>query len=367
MKIVELITDLYSRAGAQVFLLSLYQEMKRKYVNDEIYLISIWKKTHSSFSDLLDDEQFHFFSCDKTSSKSFIKPSNKLRRILKEINPDIVHTHRNVFPTYFLSFGFKRQHWKICHTFHNVAENESTFLGRLLIKKYLKRRLITPIGISDEITKSVSLYYKTSLNDVRTIYNGIKIDEIDYNATTKIYDIICVARFDTQKNHMFLLKTLKKYIFDGDNSSKKIKLALLGDGVHRAECEKYVNENGMVNNVIFLGEKSNPYNYLLKSKLFILPSIYEGNPISILEAMSVGLPILASRVGGIPDVVKDGINGYLFNVNDSDDLISSLNKLMRDDSNRDIIAKNNISISKQYSIGNCSKEYHSLFSEVCKK
>ena len=95
--------------------------------------------------------------------------------------------------------------------------------------------------------------------------------------------------------------------------------------------------------------------------MFVLGSLYEGNPITILEAMSVGLPIIAPNVGGIPDVVVDKKNGFLYEVNDSDGLIKCLDKITLDKTQLDEMSKQNMQKSQQFSIETCSKKYLNLF------
>ena len=367
MIIVELITDLYSRGGAEVFLVSFCKELKKTRPLDEIHLVSIWEKVHDSFKVDIESSGVFFHDCGKKSSGDFIAPSIRLKKLLKRIKPDIVHTHRNVFPSYFLAFGFKKTRWRVFHTVHNVAMNESTNLGKKLLAKYIKKRIVYPIGISNEITKSISNYYSLPINSISTIYNGIDLarkDNFNCNEATMEYDMICVARFDNQKNHLFLLRELNKYIL---HNNPHIKLALLGSGQLKSECEHYVSSNNMSKNVIFLGEKENPYPFLYKSRIFVLPSLYEGNPICILEAMNAGLPILASRVGGIPDIVKDEENGFLFEINNGDDFLSKLHFLLSDLTVINKMKINNIQQVQKYSINHCVTEYSSLFEMEIKK
>lgn len=358
MRIVELITDIRARAGAEVFMANLSLELSK---NNEVFVISIWDKPHNSFIDLFKKNNIPFYCCDKTSKKGFLKASIKLRKIIKGLNPDIIHTHLSVYKTYFVAFGFKKQPWDLFHTFHNIAQNESDKLNRILLKKYMKKNIVFPVGISDYITNSIADEYKLNISNISTIYNGFRVRQVNMQ-NEKEYDLICVARFSPVKNHVFLLKTIKKYI----DIYEPIRVCLVGDGELINDCQKYVTDNNLNDFIYFTHSVNDPYEYLLKSKVFVLPSLYEGNPISILEAMNCGLPIIATRVGGIPDVIKDGVNGFLIDVNNEDQLLGSILELLISYSFYKKISKFNIIDVKQYGINICSNKYLKLFAQATK-
>jgi glycosyltransferase involved in cell wall biosynthesis len=93
--------------------------------------------------------------------------------------------------------------------------------------------------------------------------------------------------------------------------SKNRKVILVGDGPARSELVRLVKENGLENDVLFVGFQPNVAHWLSMMDAFVLPSLTEGTPMALLEAMSMGVPVIASAVGGVPKVVKDGLNGFL--------------------------------------------------------
>jgi glycosyltransferase involved in cell wall biosynthesis len=106
-------------------------------------------------------------------------------------------------------------------------------------------------------------------------------------------------------------------------------LVLVGSGANQfLSCEDelraFVREIGLERSVTFTGAVSNVHEYLLASDLFVFPSESEALPISLVEAMACGLPVVATRVGGIPDVVDDGVDGRLIEVGDEDGLVSAV-------------------------------------------
>ena len=122
----------------------------------------------------------------------------------------------------------------------------------------------------------------------------------------------------------------------------------------------------MEDKVDLLGNVSDPSKYYRESRFFILTSASEGNPLCIAEAMSAGLPIIAPRVGGIPDLVEDGVNGFLFDVNsDSENVAVYIKKCLElSDSEIRTIAQRNIEKSKQWDYKVITKQYQKLYDKV---
>jgi len=106
------------------------------------------------------------------------------------------------------------------------------------------------------------------------------------------------------------------------------------------------------------------YDYLEQAKILILPSFYEGLPNVILEAMSVGVPVIATRVGGIPDVVKDGETGLLVEPGRVDELAISIRRLIEDDDLRGKMSKNCLEEAKKYSWENLAERFEDLLKEI---
>jgi len=354
MKIFEIIPDLNRRAGAEVFFHSLCNQLAKD-GSLEVVVVIIWDKIDASFKDLETNPRLKFYCCGKRKKGIDFKAIRKFKEILIKEKPDVVHTHRSVLLTYFLAFGFKKNTWRYYHTVHNIADKEAGKYEIFLRKMFLKRHLISHIGISDEISKSIKNTYKS--NPVATIYNGIDFKPI--LSSKKVYDFICIARFSRQKNHMFLLSCFLEFLKIFPDS----KMLLVGEGELQAECKDFCVKNYLDRNVVFYGSTPSVEPLLAQSKFFVLGSLYEGNPISILEAMASGLPIIAPRVGGIPDVVEDRINGLLFEVNDSKQLVDNMERMFEEISLQKEIAKNNIAKSNKFLMENCAVLYKKVFTK----
>lgn len=146
--------------------------------------------------------------------------------------------------------------------------------------------------------------------------------------------MVNVASLYWIKNQRVLIDALRRM------DQKNISLLMVGDGPSRRELEAYARTQGVFERVRFLGWREDIADILNASDVFVLPSLSEGLPICLLEAMSIGLPCIASRAGGIEEILSDGINGIMMKPTSINDLIEALNRIIN---NRDIGLKMGLS------------------------
>ena len=348
MKIVQIINSLRSRGGAEVFVVSLCEELsKRK--NTQVIVVTLYEGIHKTFNEVLTRSGVLVKTISKKSSHDF-KSSKRLRKLLLQLNPDIVNSHLSVPATYLFAFKNKKTPWKYFHTIHSDAYFDSNKLGKIAIKSLLKRNNISLIGISTKISKTIEKLYRVKPSF--TIFNGVSISDFVFKKTKKEFDLICVASFRTEKNHKMLFDLVKEI-----STFCKIKLLCIGSGELFEKSMNYLDAINCRKFVVCPGAVEDVYKYLALSKIFILTSTVEGNPISILEAMNAGLPIIAPKIGGIPDVVVDGINGFTFGSNNFNEAKKCILHLL---DNEQLIKKisiqNRIDV-KKHSIRECCNKY----------
>jgi len=113
----------------------------------------------------------------------------------------------------------------------------------------------------------------------------------------------------TEKGHADLLAALRLLL--RDHPQLAIKVILVGDGIERPTLERAAAAHGLASSVIFAGQCPNVWPYYALADVFVLPSHSEGSPNALLEAMAAGVPIIASKVGGVPETVEDGTSALL--------------------------------------------------------
>lgn len=234
----------------------------------------------------------------------------KLVRIMKREKPDVVHTHLDVIKYAALAAALSGV--KTCvHTVHTLAEREAEGPAQKIINKtYFRLGWSLPVALSPEVRDSIAAFYGLDRETIPVIYNGIDLSRCvpkeSYSAGETV-TILHVGRFDVPKNHAGLLRAFQKLHED----RPQCRLQMVGDGDLRKDMEALAEELGISQWVQFCGMQADVHPYLQNADLFVLPSIYEGNPMSIIEAMATGLPIAASAVGGIPDMLQNGESALL--------------------------------------------------------
>ena len=137
-----------------------------------------------------------------------------------------------------------------------------------------------------------------SLDTLEVIHNGIDDSEFRAGHVNQRPTIVCVARFAAPKQHLLLIDAL------GRMKDRLWVLTLVGDGPELAKVIREVKLAGLESRVQFLGARDDIPEILSWCDIFVLPSLYEGLPISIIEAMRAGLPVIASNVGGVSELVN---------------------------------------------------------------
>ena len=133
------------------------------------------------------------------------------------------------------------------------------------------------------------------------------------------------GRLSPEKGHHILLEAMAR--LGGDTP---VRLLLVGDGPERENLETQAEILGISNRVIFAGQQDNMRDWYEAIDLFVLPSLSEGLPFVVLEAMALGKPVLASRVGAVPEVIDEGVNGWLLPPGDAELLATSIASLLKD-------------------------------------
>lgn len=190
------------------------------------------------------------------------------------------------------------------------------------------------IVLSEQWKDFVETITKTQIH---ILYNAVSINEINNVDISNEINLTFLGRVDKRKGIYDLLEATKKVIDIYNN----IKLNIAGDG-EIEELKELVKNSNLIKNVDILGWINNKEKeeLLRKTYLYILPSYNEGMPMSILEAMSYGIPVISTYVGGIPSVIVNDLNGILIEAGDIDALASSIKYLIEDKNKYTEISKN---------------------------
>lgn len=303
-----------------------------------------------------------------------ISTMRKLGKIIKDNNIHIINAHHFMSLAYSF-YGCKiKHHRKLIYTEHSEWEIQKLPLSWTKIGSFLLKYTDCAVGVNSNIEKLIQRKFKTDHTKTITIYNGVDIEEIyssdkkltlrkELNISENDKIIGIVANFRKIKNHIFLLKTFKQLL----KSYNHVRLLLIGQGFKgdtdnsEQEIRNFIKEEGLGINVSLLGYRSDIPDFLKIMDIFCLTSYKEGLPISLLEAMAAGLPVVGTDVEGIRDVIIPNKNGFLVQINDIEEMKNVLYTLLQDESLRYKFGKESIfMVKKKYALQHCVNRYQDL-------
>lgn len=257
---------------------------------------------------------------------SDMKAFFEMRKLLKEIDPDLVATHSSKAGI-IGRLAAASLRIPVIFTAHGWSFTD----GVPILKKMIYRWVEKIVGYFTSGVIAVSQYDKSlaikrkvlSEGKIICIQNGVhevrKSNRV--KEETEVIRLVMIARFAHPKMQLQLLVSLQKL------RHLVWTMHFVGDGPEKGKAEQYAIENGIIQRVHFEGWRQDVDDMLAKSDIFILLSEYEGLPLSILEAMRAGLPIIATDVGGVKEAVTSE-NGILVHVDDSPALTEALERLI---------------------------------------
>ena len=282
----------------------------------------------------------------------------KLRKIFKQERPDVVHSHLNA-QKYVMVAARKMGIPNLVHTVHSVAEKELGVADRFLAKRFYKKKTIIPVALSEQIQKTIVDVYGVPFVSVPIVSNGVDLSKCmfkkDYAIGSTI-EVLHIGRFSQEKNHKGLIDAFKLFHQVKPHSV----LTLIGNGDKFDEIKEYVDENGLEDVVRFLGLQTEVHRYIHDADIFVLPSHYEGIPMTLIEAMGTGVPIIATAVGGVPDMLTNGESALLTAV-DSQDVADAMLKLANSAELRERLGKNALAQSVAFSSEEMARRYIAIY------
>lgn len=296
----------------------------------------------------------------------------QLKVLLMKEKYDIVHTHTETGGLLLkLAHGSKGKS-KFFYTPHGMSFWKGSGLKSQLVYKPLERWICSGmdmnLGINMEEVENLCIWNKKT----GVYVHGIGLDvarmqtpvhsrkdvrkEFCLSANDKF--VASIGELDDNKNHVTVIKALAQL------GRKDFKYVVCGVGPNRDMLLHEAESLGLKDNVILAGYRSDIPDILNASDIFVFPSLHEGMPVSALEAMACGLPVIASKIRGNVDIIKEGDNGYLFDPSDSDMLSKKIALLMDNKSQRTMMGTKNKEIVRNFSLEAVTEELKRVYSMV---
>ena len=290
----------------------------------------------------------------------------RLADVLRDFRPAVVHTHsyvlRYVWPA---SWG---RHVRIVHTVHNVAEREVDAAGRMLHRAVFRAGGV-PVAISAQIAESFARTY--GFPPARIIPNGVDTRggfrpgaRVRWRAANGFVAgdllVVSAARLEPQKNPLGLIEAFRL----GLGERREARLLLAGEGSLLDACRARAEDSGLAGRVSFLGLCRDVPELLSACDIFALASDWEGAPVAVIEAMAARLPVVATQVGGVPELVQDGLTGLLAAAGDMQCLGAAMLSLAMDPQRRQALGEAGAKRAEGFDDRDMVAAYARLFEDV---
>lgn len=301
-------------------------------------ILQLCETTKSNFSKIIvcADEGVHVEALNKMEIPFYKIPNmeNKdpmtiftivrtLRKIIKEEDIDIIHCHHRMA----VLFSKLACNKKIIYNNHTIYDNKQK-----LTHYVLKDVDIIADGL--KVKENVCDFFEMPENKVEVIYNAVD----DFDGKIEIVDEIAEAR----KQGYFIVgnsgrlheqKGMEYYVraaYELKKKYSKIKFFIIGDGVERGQIEALIDQLGLKDDIVLLGFRPDIKNVISQLDVLVLTSIYEGLPLTPMEAFSVGKAVIATNIDGTKEVVEDGYNGLLVESKNPESIANGIHSVYRD-------------------------------------
>lgn len=292
---------------------------------------------------------------------------HRLARVLRQFQPDIVHTHSYVL-RYTLPAGIWSRVPFMVHTIHNLADREVERLGRM-VHRIAFRRGVRPVAVGEEVARSVRATYGIDLP--ATIPNGIDTARyfrpdareqwrrVNGFAPDDLL-VVSLARLDPQKDPIGLVESFGA----AARGNTRCHLLLAGDGPLKETARQRAVAHSIADRVHFLGVRADIPELLSASDIFVLASIWEGRPVAVMEAMAAGLPVIATAVGGVRELIQNGVTGLLVPSGEPGLLADAIASLIGDSERRRVLGEEARQVAARFSLDTMVYSYAELFERL---
>lgn len=273
---------------------------------------------------------------ENKNPRAMIKILKTLLKVIRNENIDIIHTHHRM-AAFYTRIAKSIEKFTFINTAHNTF-NDKKRLTRFVYKK------ANLIAVGKEVKRNLCEFYGMPNDQVTVIYNGIKpfdkeiqqIELIDKFISNGYYVVGNIGRLSEQKGFKYYIEAASIVL----NKNDKVKFLIIGEGEERVELEERVKELNLTESIIFMGYRNDIQNIISQLDLVVLTSLWEGLPLTPLEAFSVEKAIVATAVDGTIEIVDDGVNGFLVEARNANGIAESIIKLLNDEEERKSFGKN---------------------------
>ena len=375
---IKIIHIAQSAGGVEEYLYLLLKNLDQNKYENVLIVSEDYKKYKEKFEDICKKIYFVPMQREINLKKDF-RAINEIRKILKKQKYDLLYMHSSKAGALGrLATFFKNKNKNIYNAhgwYFNAKIGKTKKILFAFIEKILALKTAAIINISKSEYESALKWKIAKKSKMTIIENGIDFEcfydyskyreEIRKKNNIKDNEIVIgvVGRISEQKDPMTTIKAFNLL----NDKNKNFKLMFIGSGELEKKVIDYAKDNDIDNKVIITNWVKSVKQYISSIDIAILPSKWEGFGLAILEYMACDKPIIATNVGGISDIIKNNINGYLIKPEDYKDLSNKILELLSNKAVTEKMIKNNKTYRNKYSIKNTAKKSMNLFEKLYNK
>ncbi|NQV27608.1 MAG: glycosyltransferase [Rhodopirellula sp.] len=304
-------------------------------------------------------QQGHHVECVADLVSGKLARLRRLTKIFRDGQFDVVHTHNTLAHFYGAIAARLAGVPVVVNTQHGRGCGKS---WKAKLQFRLANRLTDRVvGVSEDAAKLCRNDDARSADRTIALWNGVDLDRFEYRGPSTQPVAISVARLSPEKDFATLLRATWILIKDRPD----FRLKIVGDGAERQKLEQLADDLSLNHHVEFLGERSDISKLLPQAGFFVSSSRTEGISLTLLEAMSVGLPVVTTRVGGNPEIVVDGKTGRLVSPDSPEELALAMRDLLQDQEAWPVygeLARQRV--EQHFNVRNMVRQYEDLYREL---
>lgn len=285
---------------------------------------------------------------------------SKIKKIVKQEKITIVHSHHRM-AAFYAQFILNKKIVKIANA-HNTFYNK-----KILTKIAYSNTHIIAVG--EQVKKNLTDYYKVNGNKIVVIHNAVKelnekkidIPQLKKDRENNYTIIGNVGRLTKQKGMRYFIDAAS-LVFE---KNEKTRFYIVGDGEEMESLQKYAKRKLPEGVICFLGYRDDVQNVISQFDFLVLSSLWEGLPLTPIEAFSVGKTVIATAVDGTVEIIKDGVDGYLVRAKDSIQLANKITQLILDPEQRRMMEKNaRNTYNTEFSFNKLKERYITFYKDL---
>lgn len=301
-----------------------------------------------------------------------LKCLSQLKELLSREQYDLVHTHTETGGLLLKLAHSEKRKSKFIFTPHGMSFWKGSSLKSQLVYRPLERWICSAmdmnLGMNMEEVENLEQWNKRTAHYVHGV--GLNVARMqnpsrsreqmreEFGLAESDKFIASIGELDDNKNHITVIKALATL------GRKDFKYVVCGVGPNKDMLLAEAEHMGLKENVILAGYRSDIPDVLNAADIFVFPSLHEGMPVSALEAMACGLPIICSEIRGNVDIIREGDNGYLFQPSDVETLARKLEYLLDDAEKRKVMGLKNKENVKDFSLESVTEELTRIYKSV---